>query len=148
MINNSPQSPSRISQGLKKLNNFRYNALNKLSTSSSGQEQPKNKSSTKQVSFSPARPSSKKEPGITNSIQFNRIGMNTQALQTLSNAALHVKNLLSDMLENADPEDKKVFDIDEELKFKLDDLSKKRGMKTNELIRFILSEYLLKEGKK
>ena len=116
MINNSPQSPSRISQGLKKLNNFRYNALNKLSTSSSGQEQPKNKSSTKQVSFSPARPSSKKEPGITNSIQFNRIGMNTQALQTLSNAALHVKNLLSDMLENADPEDKKVFDIDEELK--------------------------------
>ena len=40
------------------------------------------------------------------------------------------------------------IDIDEEIKFKLDDLSKKRGMKTNELIRFILSEYLLKEGKK
>ena len=41
-----------------------------------------------------------------------------------------------------------ILDIDEEIKFKLDDLSKKRGMKTNELIRFILSEYLLKEGKK
>ena len=40
------------------------------------------------------------------------------------------------------------IDIDEEIKFKLDELSKKRGMKTNELIRFILSEYLLKEGKK
>ena len=40
------------------------------------------------------------------------------------------------------------IDIDEEIKFKLDDLSKKRGMRTHELIRFILSEYLLKEGKK
>ena len=40
------------------------------------------------------------------------------------------------------------IDVDEEIKFKLDELSKKRGMKTNELIRFILSEYLLKEGKK
>ena len=40
------------------------------------------------------------------------------------------------------------IDIDEEIKFKLDELSKNRGMKTNELIRFILSEYLLKEGKK
>ena len=38
------------------------------------------------------------------------------------------------------------IDIDEEIKFKLDELSKNRGMKTNELIRFILSEYLLKKG--
>ena len=40
------------------------------------------------------------------------------------------------------------IDIDEEIKFKLDELSKNRGMKTNELIRFILSEYLLKSGGK
>ena len=39
------------------------------------------------------------------------------------------------------------IDIDEEIKFKLDELSKNSGMKTNELIRFILSEYLLKKGK-
>ena len=40
------------------------------------------------------------------------------------------------------------IDIDEEIKFKLDELSKNRGMRTNELIRFILSEYLLKSGGK
>ena len=34
-----------------------------------------------------------------------------------------------------------------EVKAKLDILAKNRGMKTNELIRFILSEYLLKGGK-
>lgn len=39
------------------------------------------------------------------------------------------------------------IDIDEEIKSKLDEISKKRGMKTNELIRFILSEFLLKDGK-
>ena len=39
------------------------------------------------------------------------------------------------------------IDIDEEIKFKLDELAKNRGMRTNELIRFILSEYLLKKGK-
>ena len=38
------------------------------------------------------------------------------------------------------------IDIDEEIKNKLDELAKKRGMKTIELIRFILSEYLLKNG--
>lgn len=39
------------------------------------------------------------------------------------------------------------IDIDEEIKNKLDILSKQRGIKTNELIRFILAEYLLKESK-
>lgn len=39
------------------------------------------------------------------------------------------------------------IDINEEVKTKLDILAKNRGMKTNELIRFILSEYLLKGGK-
>lgn len=37
------------------------------------------------------------------------------------------------------------IDIDDEIKRKLDILKEERGMKsTNELIRFILSEYLLK----
>lgn len=36
------------------------------------------------------------------------------------------------------------IDINEDIKSKLDDMAKKRGLKTNELIRFILSEYLLK----
>ncbi len=36
------------------------------------------------------------------------------------------------------------IDIDEEIKTKLTETAKSRGMKTNELIRFILSEYLLK----
>ena len=40
------------------------------------------------------------------------------------------------------------IDIDEEIKLKLDEISKIRGMRTNELIRFILSEYLLKNGGK
>lgn len=39
------------------------------------------------------------------------------------------------------------IDIDEEIKNKLDKLSKQRGIKTNELIRFILAEYILKEVK-
>ena len=38
------------------------------------------------------------------------------------------------------------INIDEEIKLKLDKTSKERGMRTNELIRFILSEYLLKNG--
>lgn len=40
------------------------------------------------------------------------------------------------------------INIDEEIKLKLDEVSKTRGMRTNELIRFILSEYLLKNGDK
>lgn len=40
------------------------------------------------------------------------------------------------------------IDIDEEIKSKITELAKSRGMKTNELIRFILSEYLLKGGDK
>ena len=36
------------------------------------------------------------------------------------------------------------IDIDEDIKNKLDEMAKKRGMKTNELIRFIVAEYLLK----
>lgn len=38
------------------------------------------------------------------------------------------------------------IDINEDIKSKLDKMSKKRGMKTNELIRFILAEYILKNG--
>jgi antitoxin component of RelBE/YafQ-DinJ toxin-antitoxin module len=40
------------------------------------------------------------------------------------------------------------IDIDEEIKTKLDKEAKNRGMKTNELIRFVLSEFLLKSGVK
>ena len=39
------------------------------------------------------------------------------------------------------------IDISSEVKEKLDNIAKNRGIKTNELIRFILSEYLLKGGK-
>lgn len=39
------------------------------------------------------------------------------------------------------------IDISCEVKEKLDVMAKDRGIKTNELIRFILSEYLLKGGK-
>jgi metal-responsive CopG/Arc/MetJ family transcriptional regulator len=40
------------------------------------------------------------------------------------------------------------IEIDEEVKKKLDELRVSSGMKsTNELIRFILAEYLLKRGK-
>lgn len=39
------------------------------------------------------------------------------------------------------------IDISAEVKEKLDKVAKERGIKTNELIRFILSEYLLKGGK-
>lgn len=40
------------------------------------------------------------------------------------------------------------IDIDTQIKNKLDEISSKRGMRTNELIRFIISEYLLKNGEK
>lgn len=39
------------------------------------------------------------------------------------------------------------IDISSEVKEKLDKMAKNRGVRTNELIRFILSEYLLKGGK-
>lgn len=39
------------------------------------------------------------------------------------------------------------IDISCEVKEKLDKIAKDRGIRTNELIRFILSEYLLKGGK-
>lgn len=39
------------------------------------------------------------------------------------------------------------IDISSEVKEKLDKIAKDRGVRTNELIRFILSEYLLKGGK-
>jgi len=39
------------------------------------------------------------------------------------------------------------IDISCEVKEKLDKIAKYRGIRTNELIRFILSEYLLKGGK-
>lgn len=38
------------------------------------------------------------------------------------------------------------IEINEDIKSRLDEMAKKRGMRTNELIRFIISEYLLKEG--
>ena len=45
-------------------------------------------------------------------------------------------------------EKKKIhIDISSEVKEKLDVMAKNRGVKTNELIRFILAEYLLKGGK-
>ena len=46
----------------------------------------------------------------------NQIDINAQALQTLTDAALNVKNLLSDFLINADPDDKQIFHIEDELK--------------------------------
>ena len=51
-----------------------------------------------------------------NSIQKNHINSNTHAIQTLSDAALNVKNLLSDFLLNADEDDKKIYHIEDELK--------------------------------
>ena len=51
----------------------------------------------------------------TNSIQRNHVNANSHALQSLSDAALKVQNLLSDFLVNADKEDKEIFHIDDEL---------------------------------
>ena len=51
----------------------------------------------------------------TNSIQRNHVNANSNALQSLSDAALKVQNLLSDFLVNADKEDKEIFHIDDEL---------------------------------
>ena len=55
-------------------------------------------------------------PSNDNLIQNNQIDIHSKALETLTDAALNVKNLLSDFLVNADPEDKKVFHIEDELK--------------------------------
>ena len=51
-----------------------------------------------------------------NTIQRNKINANSHALETLSDAALNVKNMLSDFLVNADEDDKKIYHIDDELK--------------------------------
>ena len=51
-----------------------------------------------------------------NSMIVTQGNVNTQALETLSNAAIKVQNLLSDFLENADDDDKQKFNIAEELK--------------------------------
>lgn len=40
------------------------------------------------------------------------------------------------------------IEITSEVKEKLDEIARSRGIKTNELIRFILSEYLLKAKEK
>ena len=45
------------------------------------------------------------------------------------------------------PKKKIHIEITEETKNKLDEIAKMRGIRTNELIRFVLSEYLLKGGK-
>ena len=50
-----------------------------------------------------------------NSVTPNK-NINTQAIETLSNAALKVKNLLSDFLVNADEDDKEKYNIEDELK--------------------------------
>ena len=50
-----------------------------------------------------------------NSVTPNK-NINTQAIETLSNAALKVKNLLSDFLVNADDDDKEKYNIEDELK--------------------------------
>ena len=50
-----------------------------------------------------------------NSYQRPNIDVNTKALETLTDAALKVKNLLSDFLENADPDDKQKYNIEDEL---------------------------------
>ena len=39
------------------------------------------------------------------------------------------------------------IDISTDIKEKLDAMAKERGVRTNQLIRFILSEYLLKDSK-
>ena len=39
------------------------------------------------------------------------------------------------------------IDISADIKEKLDAMAKERGVRTNQLIRFILSEYLLKDNK-
>jgi hypothetical protein len=51
----------------------------------------------------------------TNAIQRNHVNANSHALQSLSDAALNVQNLLSDFLVNADDEDKEKFHIEDEL---------------------------------
>lgn len=40
------------------------------------------------------------------------------------------------------------IDIDDGIKDRLDNVAKERGLKTNELIRFILSEFLLNLSKR
>ena len=52
----------------------------------------------------------------SNSNQKNYMDINSLAFQTLSDAALNVKNLLSDFLVNADPDDKQTYHIEDELK--------------------------------
>ena len=49
-------------------------------------------------------------------LKKNKFDIDSQAFQSLNEAALNIKHLLSDFLINIDPEDKEIFQIDKELK--------------------------------
>ena len=60
--------------------------------------------------------SNKEKSSHTNFQQNINYDINSQALETLTEAALNIKHLLSDFLINVDPEDKEIFHVEDELK--------------------------------
>ena len=112
MKNQSENSPSKMHQILKKLETYKEIPSNTVHHPSI--KKYKHSSSIRQSmnSINNIIQNSNNE----NQLQKNQINIHKQALQTLTDAALNVQNLLSDFLVNVDPDDKRVYHIEDELK--------------------------------
>ena len=105
-------SPTKMHQILKKLETYKEIPSNSVTHTSIR----KNKhSSSKKHSINSIN-NVIENPINENQVQKNQINIHNQALQTLTDAALNVQNLLSDFLVNVDPDDKRVYHIEDELK--------------------------------
>ena len=105
-------SPTKMHQILKKLETYKEIPSNSVTHTSIR----KNKhSSSKKHSINSIN-NVIENPINENQVQKNQINIHNQALQTLTDAALNVQNLLSDFLINVDPDDKQVYHIEDELK--------------------------------
>ena len=101
--------------------NYLIQKIDKLKQNRNSKIQIKHSKSSQRKSSISSRKNTLKNnflhiPSNDNLIQNNQIDIHSKALETLTDAALNVKNLLSDFLVNADPDDKKVFHIEDELK--------------------------------
>ena len=108
----SDNSPSKMHQILKKLETYKEIPSNTVHHPSL--KKYKHSSSIRQSLNSINNLT--QNTNNDNQVQKNQINIHKQALQTLTDAALNVQNLLSDFLVNVDPDDKRVYHIEDELK--------------------------------
>ena len=101
-----------------KLDNIKQNKNNSQNTVLKTFKRSSSSIKFNKINFEKNKLLSNKEEAISNTyfLPNNNYDINSQALETLTEAALNIKNLLSDFLTNVDPEDKQIFHIEDELK--------------------------------